>query len=329
MNDMLDDRLTDLFDRVGDAVRVDEDRERAIGGAALEPRRARRRGRWWMAAAAAIVAAAGTAGVLQFVDRDPETSVAEAPVDPGPLYVLPGDRQAWEPGHGYRSSGMNPQWAGIVVGIEVDGVFLDPVAVKVDTEAPPSFDPETWRELSIEGGEAFRSPEDAPQLVVVQRRGRFWLSTMRDDQMISSVFTAFEAIEVEAAGALIVTSASDLSVIASYDIGGMGGHGTYAELTGTDGERVVVETTSGEIPAVALLATRASHVELVDIDGAEAWHASGRDADGEWNALGWEFAPLQTVFMDSHLLPFDTLLSLAEDLEVVDEATWKAATGAD
>ena len=256
-------------------------------------------------AAAAVIAAGGTAGVMQFVARDPDTTVAEAPVDPGPLYVLPGDSDEWAPGNGHRSSGMNLQRAGIVVGIEVDGVFLDPVAVNVDTEAPPSFDPETWRALSIQGGEAFRSPEDAPLRMVVQRRGRFWLSTMRDDQMISSVFTAFEAIEIGAAGALIVTSSSDLSVIASYDIGGMGGHGTYAELAGPAGELVVVETTSGEIPAVALLA----HGLLISSSSTSTGPPAGMHRAGTSTASGtpsrWEFAPLQTVFMDSHLLPFE------------------------
>ena len=329
MTDVLDDRLTDLFDRVAAAIDVDEDLERAIGGAALEPRRARRRGRTWVAAAAAaVIAVAGTVGVMQFVDRDPETTVAEAPVDPGPLYVLPGDSDEWLPGNGYTSSGTSPQWSGIVVGVDADGLYLDPVAVNVDTEAPPMFDPETWRELSIEGGEAFLSPEEAPGRMVVQQRGRFWLSTTRDDQMISTVFAAFEAIEVDEAGALTVMS-SDLAVITTYDVGAAAGHGTYAELTGPDRELVVVETHSGQVSAVALLATRASHLEHMQINGVDGWHASGRDVDGEWHSLAWEFAPLQTVFMESHLVPFDTLLALAEDLEVVDEAMWNEASGAD
>ena len=132
MNDVLDDRLADLFERVAAAADIDDDLERAIGGATLEQRRADRRGRGWMAvAAAAVIAPGGTAGVMQLVERDHDTTVAEAPVDPGPLYVLPGDTEAWSAGFGQADSGEIDPLSGVTVGVPIDGGYLDPVTVSL------------------------------------------------------------------------------------------------------------------------------------------------------------------------------------------------------
>ena len=328
MTDVLDDRLADLFERVAGAVDVDEDLERAIGSAALEPRRSRRRGRTWMAAvAAAVVAAGGTAAVVRFVDRDPETTVAEAPVDPGPLYVLPGDSM-WVPTNGQSNQGVSVSpFSALVVGIRADDMFLDPVAVRASHEPPPGFDSETWNALSIEGGPAFISPEESPQVVVVQQRGDLWLTATTDDRVVSELFNAFEAVAIDPTGDLVLQS-DDLAVIASYDIPrGSVGPSTYFELRGPADEYVVVETVSGDVPLLALAADRADHLEPITVNEDGAWHPWGIDVDGEWHAAMWELAPRQFVLISGHV-PEDMLIALAEDLEVVEEATWEAATGA-
>ncbi len=165
-----------------------------------------------------------------------------------------------------------------------------------------------------------------PQMVVTQQRGPMWLTSSCDDRTVSRIVPVFEALVLDSAGNLTLRS-SDFAVIAAYDItSGSTGHSTYSEAYGPDDEYVVVETVSGEVPLLALVAARAVQLEPMTVNGADAWHASGVDVDGEWHAIAWEFAPQQVVFVSSHLIPFETVLAVAESLAAVDEATWTAAT---
>ena len=331
MNDVLEDRLIDLFERAGGAVTV-EDRLRLVGtGPMLEPVSTGSRPRPWMLIAAAVLVLGGAAGVAAVVrsDGSPDHGpVAVQPADPpDPLYLLSNDLPGWTSGNGSTGSGSAGSYVGIVVGIPVGEMFLDPVAVHLTTDPPDGFSTDTWRALSVDGGPAFMSPEgEMPQMVVTQQRGPMWLTSSSDDRTVSRIVPAFEALVLDSAGNLTLRS-SDFAVIAAYDImSGSTGHSTYSEAYGPDDEYVVVETVSGEVPLLALVADRAVHLEPMTVNGAAAWHASGIDLDGEWHAIAWEISPQQSVLIDSHLIPFETVLALAESLEVVDEATWTAAT---
>ncbi len=331
MNDAIEDRLTDLFERAGGGVVV-EDRLNRIGtGAVLESVSTGSRSHPWMLIAAAVMVLAGTAGVAAVVRSDggPENGpVAVQPADPpAPLYLLPNDLAGWTSGNGSTGSGSLASYEGIVVGIPVGERFIDPVAVHLTTDPPEGFSTDTWRALSVDGGPAFVSPEGAmPQTVVTQQRSPMWLTSSSDDRTGSRIVPTLEALELDDAGTLILRS-RDRAVVASYDITSASlGHSTYSEASGPDGEFVVVETVSGEVPLLALVAARAVQLEPMTVNGADAWHASGMDVDGEWHAIAWEFAPQQVVFVSSHLIPFETVLAVAESLAAVDEATWTAAT---
>jgi hypothetical protein len=327
MNDLLHDRLTDLFDRVAAAVEVDDDLERAIGGAALEHRRAGRRARGWIAAAAAaIVAVAGTVGVMQFVGRDTDNTVAEAPVDPGPLYVLPGDTEAWSAGFGHADSGEMDLLSGVTVGIPIDGGYLDPVAVSLsDTDPIDSSEYKDFVKTTVRlpSGVAYLWTNDRIA-TLVQRRGNDFLSAATWNGDSDRLSRAIDAVVINSDGSLTVPPESPLAVIDRIDEVGSGvGHTTYMELRGV--HDVVVETVS--FPWIVGRGPNVGELRPIEVRGSDAWLMVRYDADGTWRGLSFPVGH-GTVAL-SGTVPEDALLALAEDLEVVDEATWNEATGAD
>lgn len=325
MTDLLEDRLTDLFDRVGDAVVVEDRLDRVADNGALEPLAAGPRKRPWMLVAAAAVVLVGAAGVVR-VASDRDNTVVQQPVEPPePLYVLPSDLPGWTSRNGSTTPGSTWSYQGIVFGIPVDGMFINPTVVTLTPGPPERFSTETWREVSYNGELVFMSLEyDAlGRTTVTQQSDAGWLTSSSRDPAPS--VGALEAVEVDPAGNLVLT-APGFEVIASYDIAsGLTVESTYSEAHGPDDEYVVVETSSGEIPLLAGVGDRASHLEPITVNGDAAWHISGTDVDGDWHAIVWEFAPQQGVFVSNHD-SFDTLLAVAESLEVVDEATWTEAT---
>jgi hypothetical protein len=341
MNDVLDDRLADLFERVAAAADVDDDLERAIGGAALEQRRERGRGRGWMAvAAAAVIAAGGTAAVTQLVDRDPDTTVAEAPVDPGPLYVLPAEA-AWSVSSGSTraEAGEIDLLAGVTVGIPFDGGYFDPVAVLLtDTDPiiPADDDGLVRTTVRLPSGNADLWTSHDVIATLVQRRGNDFLSATTWDGDTQRLSRAIDAIVIQPNGALEVDPESPLAVLDRIDQPWHGiGHSTHAEVVNE--HRIVVETIAAPAPVGAIdtmsfpvlagLGSGAAEIRPIEVRGADAWLMVRYDADGTWLGLAFQLAH-GTVYL-SGTVPEDTLVALAEDLEVVDEATWNAATGAD
>lgn len=329
LEEELEDRLTDLFDRAAGGVTVDERLHRVLDAA---PERRRRS--WVPAVAAAVVVLVGAVAVVA-VSRDGDDavrSVSQQPVDPpGPLYVLPEGLEGWEASNGSASSREVPPYSGIVVGMDIGEMFLDPVAVRVGTEPPEGFSPDTWSEYSIGGGPAFISPREGGSLftIVTQQRGELWLTSADDDRVISSIKRAFEDLEIQPDGSLALRPDSMVALIESYDSPtSYEGHSTYYELPSASSEHVVVETANVVTPLLSLTSGSADDLQPVTVNGDAAWHASRSDADGEWNAIVWMHSPNTAVFVSGHV-GVETLMDVAESLVVVDEETWVAETGCD
>ena len=327
MSDVLEERLTDLFERVAASVEVDEVMERAIGGAALEHRREGRRARRWIAvAAAAFVAAGGAAGIVQFVDRDPDTKVAEAPADPGPLYVLPGDTEAWSAGFGHAESGEIDVLSTVTLGIPIEGGYLDPVAVSL-TDTDP-IDPSNYNDVvkttvRLPSGVAYLWTSDRTA-TLVQRRGNDFLSAATWNGDPDRLSRAIDAVVINTDGSLTVAPESPLAMIDQIDeVGSRVGHTTYMELGGV--HRVVVETVS--YPSIVGRGPNVGELRRIEVRGVDAWLMVRYDADGTW--LGLSFPVGHGTVTLSGTVPEDVLVALAEELEMVDEATWKQATGAE
>ena len=88
---------------------------------------------------------------------------------------------------------------------------------------------------------------------------------------------------------------------------------------------MVVETTS--FPSIVGSGPNVGELRPLEVRGADGWLMVRYDADGTW--LGVNFAVGHGTVELSGTVPEDALVALAEDREVVDEATWKAGTGAD
>lgn len=159
---------------------------------------------------------------------------------------------------------------------------------------------------------------------LVQRRDNEFLGAATWNGDASRLSRAIDAVVINSDGSLSVARESPLAVIDQIDEVGSGvGHNTYTELQGVD--RVVLETVS--FPSLLGRGPDVGELRPIEVRGADAWLMVRADADGTWLGLAFQLGH-GTVYL-SAIVPEDVLVALAEDLEVVHEVTWKAATGAD
>ena len=329
MTVQLEDRLTDLFDRVAAVVHVDEE----LDVVELERRRSPRRRRGWIAGiAAAVVLVAGTVALARATGGDPTGTVGQQPDEPtGPLYLLPDSLEGWEVSNGWVDSVETPRSLptirGVVVGLPADDAIVDPVNVRLVTDPPDGFVADTWTTLSIEGGPAYISPLDEERIdtIVAQQRGDIWLTSTSYDRVTSSIVRAFEALQISAEGTLELRPGSRMEIVDEYDLSPGLVHSTFHEVHSAEGEYLTVETVTNVDPSSAI-GVDIERLEPVSVNGVTGWHTSRTDVDGEWNGIIWSPSPNQAAFVSGHE-PFATVFEVAEGLVIVDAETWVDETG--
>ncbi|MEM8903619.1 MAG: hypothetical protein AAGF02_07965, partial [Actinomycetota bacterium] len=99
--------------------------------------------------------------------------------------------------------------------------------------------------------------------------------------------------------------------------------GTIAELDTPDGA-VQLQTFESNADPLGLLAGKADEARLVAVRGAPAWYVSGTSEYTLAPGIAWQETDRQTAALTGDV-PLATLLRVAHELEIVDQATWLAA----
>ena len=284
-------------------------------------------------AAAGLLVVAGVLGVFAVTRPTPSPAVPLTdPVrttDPnGALFVLPEPIENYQLANGYLSTTLHdpndpvetfaPN--GVVVGV-VDGTgYTDLRSISISETSPIGNTGSKRVETST--GPAFISTE--PITVVAQQRGTQWVgvATLADEQLALGTLDVTTVDETD--GITVDVQAAGLVVIEDYQQRtGSDTYTTYFAATTAEGAVITVETATSPTPLFAV-ASVADRIEATEIDGTGAWIASRDDGGGEWNALVWRATPNRIVVVSGQT-ELAEIRSLAESLQIVEQAAWRRA----
>lgn len=277
-------------------------------------------------AAAGLIIVVAAVGLTR-LDRDGERAslVASSPETSGPLFVLPAESSGLMLTNATVSFGeLDPADRPIeraVVGV-MSGETVGQVAlVSVTQERSPRDLDWTTRETSF--GEVSLA-DTSPSWMVAQHRGDFWVSVqvVGDASLALGVLStvvvgesADIALGPDAAVTIVERVADSADAFASV----------YTDVDDPTGTYPIAVETMLTASPLSVVARVGGMAEPVIVSNTLGWHVfRDDDPDGQWNGLIWQATPDQIVAVSGHVA-MDQLLTTANALEVVDEATWRAA----
>lgn len=323
-----------------DGLTVESDRDRFDH---RPPAHDRRR---WLAVAASLVLVAGLAATFVAV-RNGSDAPASSTTAPS-RFLLP------KPGSGYTvregfvtdaeiTADRLPAGTLDVIGTPTgDGGFNTLLQVSVTDEPPlpagggmPDAGDE-WEQIDTPAGPASVSRlTDFDLAVVAQQRGdRFVvIQYSPTDEAAAIDLLQRVTLGLDGAGVGLDLRGSNQHVLETVVFDGTEPPFTVASYSvagpdiDADGvESVFVETVPSRSALVGSVLV-ADTVRPVTIDGRPGWEARRDDVDGEWTAYAWVAADGTMIAVSGHL-PADVIRGVVDSLEIVDENTWRTATGA-
>lgn len=281
--------------------------------------------RWFGAAAAALLAVAATVGLLSR-DRggDPATT-ATLPAEPGgPLFVLPTEASGLALTNGNVSiaelTSDDLPIDQMIVGIVDGDVITSPARVTVtDEQGPVDVD---WTTVDTESGAASVVESDL-WTIVTQQRGGYWLQVQTTGDAADAQFV-LAAVVVDISGRVDLDRSTTLTIVERPAAVPGPATGVYTDVDDpTDDHSIVVETASSVTP-LAIISRIGESAEPIVVDNTLGWSTTHEDPDGAWYGVVWQVTPDHIVAVSGHT-DLDEVLAVANSLEVVDEATWRAA----
>lgn len=293
------------------------------------------------AVAVGLLLAVGIAGVASVV-RDPDPGTAPMgsalPADPpGLLFVLPADLDTFRVSDGTVSvpdpdgdwPTGNYRWAAI--GTPVDGGYEDLVgALSMGTNGRVEelLSLGEWDEVDTSTGPAYISRASLDVDSVVQQRGTHWLLLTASDAEQTDLVQVLSDIQISESGTISLSSSGRVVFTRGVEtVRADNQSSTGFTVTVPDGSFwVETFTLSSPLLAPRLVGERIEHIV---IGGRNGWLISRRTEQGLTpHALAWSATPRRVVSVTTNSdRPIDTadLVDLAQQLNIVDEPTWRAA----
>jgi hypothetical protein len=276
-----------------------------------------------VAASIVMVVGAGALIASRFVaptdappaDASPATAVPAGV--PEPLFMLPGDSTEGLTGFQIASGSVSADGPISLVGVD-DGngyrdlftitVFDHPIDRKIGIIQPGV----EWAPVDLTTGPAEILQGASPITSVIQQRGTYWL---RVDALPAEATRAMEAAVVSSDGTLALT-ADDLTILTTQPAD------TTPLVTAwfqtADGIHVETATATSTFD----VNTTASLARPTTIRNHPGWQLTQTTSDGTSTlAIAWMETPERKVIVYGDAT-IDQLLAVAEDLTVVDYATW-------
>ena len=259
----------------------------------------------------------------------PASTVIPGPSAATPLFVLPVEAAAAAISNASAfvadDNAVGLVVAETLVAVDNDGTFTNLAALRAMKQDPTAFG--DWTQADIDGEVVFTTSQ-GPTAFAARQSGDIWI-TVESRQGINRSAALLTQTSIDATGQVVLSGAvADVTTVASWvqPAAATKLAVTSFEVNAATPSALRVETanvTSPIVPSVRVV----DSLTRIDVDGIAGWLLRSSDDAGEWVGVFWSQTPDHIVAV-SGVVTVEQALALAEQLQVVDEATWTATTGA-